>query len=573
MVTETQSLRPLIGGCYAVSWQGYLILLPISVLFIMFTTPAFGPANMWLEGVGVSLLAYGATGVVLLLAAVTVLRNRCISPVPIALVAAVGGLAWMVRSAVLYAYLNLRDLTSLAPLEQRLLYGLFLGAVSVPASAWLVASAVTFQRRRRELIEELVHEEITAQRLATYVEAMREGIVSGVQRAVSKSASSIDWSTLDATTTGGVQVLDRVSKEAARELAGDLWREARESSRLKLLALVRVAASSRPFAYWVVIPMIFLALPVGLRVWTLPVTLLVIGSTLAWMLLVAAVANLRAPRLHPRAAMASYITAIVAMALGAAFLADIIARSTNAYASGGENFPLLALFFCGIVFPLTGLLAGTGAAQRQVLDRLRDSISKEEVTRAALDREEARIRREIAAALHGTWSGNLTAVSMRLQKAIDDGDRDAATQALFEARRLVDIDVASATRRATADLPGIINTLTSSWEGLVTITADIDRAPATSPRMLQVIEDVVTEGINNAVRHADADRIAITIVEQDSNIEITIVDNGHPGSLPGSRGTGTRLLDSIAPQSWARTRNHAGGSTLTVRLPLAATLN
>jgi Signal transduction histidine kinase len=162
---------------------------------------------------------------------------------------------------------------------------------------------------------------------------------------------------------------------------------------------------------------------------------------------------------------------------------------------------------------------------------------------------------------------------MRLQQAIDGGDREAATQALFEARQIVDVDIASVANQPTTDLPSILDTLIASWEGLVTITANIDQPPAASQRVLKLIEDVVTEGINNAVRHGDADRIDITIAEQQSSIQISISDNGTAGPPSGRRGTGTRLLDALAPNSWSRTVNQHGGSTLTVDLPLAAALN
>ena len=101
VVAEKKQLRQLIGGRYAVSWQGYLVMWPFSVIFIVTTTPAFSSPNRWLEGVLVSTAAYLAVGAILWLASITVLRNRREHAAPIALVALVGGVAWMARSAVL----------------------------------------------------------------------------------------------------------------------------------------------------------------------------------------------------------------------------------------------------------------------------------------------------------------------------------------------------------------------------------------------------------------------------------------------------------------------------------------
>jgi len=234
---------------------------------------------------------------------------------------------------------------------------------------------------------------------------------------------------------------------------------------------------------------------------------------------------------------------------------------------------LLASLGFGLFYPLGGPLTRIGILREETLDRLRTSISQQEITNVVLRREEERIRRELATALHGSWNANLTAANMRLQQAIDDGDREAATQALLEARRIVDVDIEVVARQEAADLQSVLDTLIASWEGLVTITASIDHPRQAPPRVLKLIEDVVTEGINNAVRHGDADRIDITITEQDSGIAISIADNGTASPPSSRRGTGTRLLDALAPQSWSRTVNHHGGSTLTVDLPLTAALN
>jgi len=148
---DRTSLRELIGGRWAVSWQGNLLLYPISVIFILFTAPAFAPPERWLEGIAVSTLAYLPSVLILGLASVTILRGRRRSPVPIALVAVIGGIAWMPRSAVLNWYLASQDLPSPAGLGQRLVFGFLLGAAMVTIAAWAMASFAGFYERRRQL--------------------------------------------------------------------------------------------------------------------------------------------------------------------------------------------------------------------------------------------------------------------------------------------------------------------------------------------------------------------------------------------------------------------------------------
>ncbi|MCF8557755.1 MAG: hypothetical protein K9G28_09490, partial [Candidatus Nanopelagicales bacterium] len=338
------------------------------------------------------------------------------------------------------------------------------------------------------------------------------------------------------------------------------------SARLNPAALVHSAASTRPFAYWVALPIVALALPVLLRIWPLESAVVILLVTAGWTLAVSVVANVVAPRMSPPKAVLAYASWIGLIALGSALAVQAVVDATGSYRPDGGNIPLLAALSYGVVYPLGGLVAGIGVARRQVLLGLRASISDEEVRRAALRHEEGEVRREIATTLHGSWSGNLTAVSMRLQQAIDDGDRQAAQEALHEARRIVDIDVAREIHRETADAHGVVHALVSSWEGLVVINADVDPDLDVSRGMLRAIEDVVTEGINNAVRHADAERVDVSIAACAGSVCVVIADDGAAPAAAPRRGMGSRLLDARAPSAWWREARAGGGSVLTVLL-------
>jgi len=575
-ITTHSAVRQLIGGRYALSWQGYLVMWPFSVLLIMTTAPAFTAPDRWMEGVLVSTAAYAATGAVLWLASVTILRNRAQHPAPIVLVAVVGGVAWMARSAVLKFYLESQDLPSLAPLGERLIFGFFLGAVTVPVTAWMVASFAFFAKRRRQLVDELVREEMKTQRLATYVEVMRQGIVERVQQRVATSKEAVRWpdSEDDAAPVRGIQALDSLSQEAGRELSSNLWQQARRSARVDPWSVIRSSAMTQPFNYWVLLLMFVFSIPSHTRTWSIEVVLAVIVPTFAYVLVVSIIANRLAPRLAPRAALVSYAIAIGLM-FGSGFVVQIAVGVVGITATGGQSLVLLAVVTFGAFYPLSGPLTRIGAERENTLDRLRDSISQQEVRTAALQSEDERIRREIATALHGSWNANLTAASMRLQQAIDNDDKQAASQALREARDLIDIDIASVTQREASALDSTLTTLADAWQGLVDITTRVNVTSELSATLLSTIEDVVTEGINNAVRHGDASCIDVIIEGNQSTVTITVTDNGTPAQSP-TPGLGSRFLDSVAPGSWFRApndRNGGSGTVLTVQLSTAPTLN
>jgi len=320
--------------------------------------------------------------------------------------------------------------------------------------------------------------------------------------------------------------------------------------------------------------MFVFSIPSHTRTWSIGVVLAVIVPTFIYVLVVSIIANRLAPLLSPRAAVVSYVIAIGLM-FGSGFVVQIAVDVVGITATGGQSLVLLAVVTFGAFYPLSGPLTRIGAERENTLDRLRDSISQQEVRTAALQREDERIRREIATALHGSWNANLTAVSMRLQQAIDNDDKQAASQALREARDLIDIDIASVSQREASALDSTVTALADAWQGLVDITTSVNVTSELTASLLSTIEDVVTEGINDAVRHGDASRIDVIIEGDQSTITITVTDNGTPAQNPAP-GLGSRFLDSVAPGSWSRVPNDpngGSGTALTVQLSTAPTLN
>jgi len=118
-----------------------------------------------------------------------------------------------------------------------------------------------------------------------------------------------------------------------------------------------------------------------------------------------------------------------------------------------------------------------------------------------------------------------------------------------------------------------LTTLADAWQGLVDITTRVNVTSELTATLLSTIEDVVTEGINNAVRHGDASRVDVIVEGDQSTISITVTDNGTPAQNP-IPGLGSRFFDSVAPNCWTRvTANDGTGTVLTVELHATPTLN
>ena len=568
MSTRRTPLRDLIGGRWAVSWQGYLLAWPWAVLFVFSTSPTVWATGTLAErisrGVLVGTLAYIPVGIVAWLASISIFRNRRSTPVPVALVALVGGIAWTMRSVAMIGYLEIAGLPSDASPSLRILAGFIQGAFAFVLTAWLLAKLTSFYEERRRLIDTLVQEELANERLHERVQDLRVQILNRVRTVVDTATQSISTQAgVDSASPHDVEALAQTTKQLSKDLARNLWDEAAKTARVNPLTVVRSTVANRPFAYWAVFPgalLGVLALPIY---WPLGVAVLAVFVLTLIALVISSIANFTCPRLVPSKALAVYFVT-VALLLSTAFVMYAFIRLLDLTPTGGSGLLWAVAVNYGIFFPLISAGAHIGRTQKDVLRQLRKSISQAEIDSHALSREEAHLRRELAFALHGGLQADLTAITLRAQQAIDQDDPRTARQTLDKAKDLIQRswDVSAIT---SPDLRSTARSVIESWEGFVDITLDIDVTREPPSRTVTQMREILLEGIGNAVRHGRARSIAITIDDRAGGLRITITDDGT--GVTGSRvGLGSAMLDYIAPKAWSLAPATSAGSTLTVEL-------
>lgn len=521
-----------------------------------------------MRGVIIGTVAYMPVGLVAWLASMSIFRNRRITPVPIAVVAVVGGLAWTSRSLTVIGYLEISGLPSDASPLLRLFAGFIQGAFAFTLTAWLLAKLTSFYEQRRSLIDTLVQEELANEHLHERIHELQTRIVDQVRTVVDRTAQLISaQASLDTPTPHDVQVLAQATKQISRDLARNLWDEAARTSRIDPLTIVRSTVANRPFAYWALIPgalLGVLALPIY---WPLETAVLAVFTLTVTALVIASIANFTCPRLVPSKALAVYVMSL-ALLLSTAFVMYTFINLLDLTPTGGNGLLWAVAVNFGVFFPLISAGAHVGRAQHDVLQQLRKSISQAEIDSHALNREESRLRRDLALALHGGLQADLTASTMRAQQAIDHGDTASARQTLDEATNLIK-QRCLLPDRAQADLRSTARTVVESWEGFVHIELDIAVAQEPSPRTIANIKEVLLEAIGNAVRHGRAKNIAITIADHADGLRMTITDDG-TGVTGLGTGLGSAMFDDIAPNAWSLNPASKGGSQLTVALTTTA---
>lgn len=259
MLGERTPLRSLIGGRWAVSWQGYLIAWPWAVLFIFSSSPTVWASGTFAErvtrGLIVGTITYLPVGIIAWLASISVLRHRLTTPAPILLVAVVGGVAWTTRSLAMLGYLHVSGLPSDASPTLRVVAGFLQGALAFVLTAWLLAKLTSFKDQRRRLLDELVTEELANEDLQERVTALKARLMGQVHRRVTRnvpiSSRTVGERTPD---TQDVDALAQATQRISRQLAKELWTDAAKSARVSPLTVIRSTAANRPFTYWALLP-------------------------------------------------------------------------------------------------------------------------------------------------------------------------------------------------------------------------------------------------------------------------------------------------------------------------------
>ncbi|MFB7087052.1 HAMP domain-containing sensor histidine kinase [Streptomyces sp. NPDC056296] len=182
-----------------------------------------------------------------------------------------------------------------------------------------------------------------------------------------------------------------------------------------------------------------------------------------------------------------------------------------------------------------------------MLDRLEHERATS-TARVLLAQEEE--RRRIAQELHDEVGQSMTAILLVLGRAADDADqplRDELQQAqeitresLDEVRRLV-----RRLRPGVLDDLGLISALSSLTHDFATHTGlrvmrrfDAD-LPALDPETELVLYRVAQESLTNAARHADAQRLEVSLGPADGAVTLTIADDGR-GIEAACEGAGIR---------------------------------
>lgn len=200
-----------------------------------------------------------------------------------------------------------------------------------------------------------------------------------------------------------------------------------------------------------------------------------------------------------------------------------------------------------------------------VLAALRRRRDRTSVHQLQLESRLLSVAQQLAATLHGASRSAFMAEALRLEAALDRGDRGAAI-ALVDEMRAAILDVEQAIDVPTPAIRAIdIDDLIDNWRSVCAIEVQGSWAEI-PPSLLPMAHTVVVEGISDAMRHASCSQIVITARRTATGVTVSLTNDGHTLELATSSGLGTALLDQLAPGAWSRETDLNGRTRLVVAL-------
>ena len=564
------SLAERLGGRWAMSWQGFVISVPLAVGVIALSAQASADAPTWLL-IAVVAVAVSASWAYLMHR--TVFRDRAVRSV---------ALPWVIATTIVIASLYVGTAVIL---------GLLLDVLNVDSAAaqfvslWIVAvfggllltlvldSQWRFRVQREELIQQEVQQQLASAQELDVLRDIRESVLSEIGQQVKTSSADLMHRIDDLVDAGEADVgslaqeLRDTADRTVRPLSHELEDRARRKHRTPgfLPALVNIVRYQpfRPVAVSIVYLVTATVREINLHGWTIGVGLLV--TTVAFIFAIMLPLN-QAMNRWPSHHVPIYLVGLVLIQAPTLLLSPLREQVTGEVITAGTL--VTTALFGSIVVIGTSAFGSWNRTRKEVIADFQREVNEDAIATLARGEALAKATMDAALVLHGSVQSQLHACAMAIEEAARNGDMVEVNRALMQARAILAQPDLDRVERQSRSLAEIIDAQIAQWSGLLTVVVNVDpSAEAMSGIRAEHVADLVEEAIANAVHHGAATKVSVRIAWEGEDLTITVRDNGS-GPGKGAPGLGSRLFSSFGGR-WELDVRSDGveGSVLTICLP------
>ena len=542
-------IRDDITGPSLFNYQVYLFFLP--VFWVTSLLSNLRPFTIW--GVLAWTIAnFAAIGLCLLLVLVadrTWFKNRKTRSTKIAYVLgfgfSIGAIKGALTTMVAWALLVEPNLDFVAP---RALQAALLGLVTLPALAVLSATQMRFQSERDSLVAERVKLAASELEMQGSAKVDYSKLLAAIEE-LQQLASAGSRSQIP-------PLLHEVVREHLRPLTHRLWEE--ESSKQKdfsFKSMSRVAILSSPFArlpvaliigFGSLIPYVVQAsLPQGILRALLTACTIWVGFSMA---------RLFKPR-SLAMAVAYFLSVHLAVSAGVVSFSNLAFGPLPALPTA-TAVVVLFIWLTQTAF-MCSYISGAVETRSEIRSQI-ESLAKQLGLNDEVVQASSRFAsRGLANHLHSNVQNKLLLLALKA----DTADRETTLAELQEIRGLLSQANAPSIKASTTVR---LKSLSASWQGFAHITLQLDELCSSCENKPQLAE-VVSEAINNSVRHGLAANIEVVIVCDEIATKVVVTDDG-VGPRGGSKGLGSNYFESSTNGNWALENREIGGAELQLRV-------
>ncbi len=562
-----------VGGRYAVSSLAFVVSAPLMVLSFVATEMSL--LGSWRDvglTMATALLGHLGLGLVFGMAALTVLRKRRISPVPLWLLTLVYLVAANVRLAVLLNFMELWGLPDTTPLWLRVLTSSLLIPLCYGLASYSLESLRRYRATRNRLLQSIIEAGLQLDRQQGAVNSLRDAYLRGVEKEISDAHTHAaeDFDHLRRRIASGF--------DARPELKSLLERTDSTLRSISHQALANAKIDVPPIRAREFVDTVFLSKPLSITTLSasaaflflivfargLPALSALTWSVVWWAVVVAVaaasnVAGARGRWWSPPALVSGY-TVTLLLGGGMFFVPGLDPQR----AWGALSVHLIGVFLA----PVVGSGPAIVKSQDAVLQALQKHLDSQTISRLKVESELAVLARKIANRLHAETRGVFLAHVLKLQRCLDDGDLEEALKLVDTIRAdLLDTHPEQAGEgRSEKEVLSFLD----NWRGLVDIDTNLHTARI--PKSLtSALEVLVMNAVNDAVRHGGADWVNVQWEKGEDWYTLTVVNNGQPTPRYTGAGLGDETLTELAGGGWSRTVDVMGFTRLVARFEAPST--
>lgn len=576
MASRFAEIARAIGGKRAVSLVGFAIASPFWVLGFVFNEDAtYESLSGALEIFLIALVAQVGLGAIFLIAHLTALRNRATKPAPFWVVCTVWFSAGAFRAGLLVIGLAFFGTTNEIPTGQRIIYSGLMAVVGFGVVAYALDAIDRFSRTRAEVLQQLLagEEQLSTHRAA--VETMRQTLLAtvGKQLDASYTTTSKALDRLEDALTareGPQPALDELrtlSDKTWQRVSEDLWKNAPSAPpKIRVREFLALYVISRPFRLaYLLAAAGFLYLLVYSRIFEPFIALALLGIWSIGAVLFGLVANWILARItrFPVTVFFVFAGALLLSSLPLILLADSWGYPTE------ETWRIFSVHAITVFVTLSTSLPATATkARNRILQNLRKHVDDTTLEKLHVESQLKVVSQKIASRLHGDVRGNFLAAILKLQDLIAQGDLEGARHSISGLRE--SLNLSRDPILAESNDQKELDTFLTNWSALIDIALEkpLNSIP---PEFLPAVHTIVVDGVNNAVRHGEADWVRVNFTEDRDSLTVTIRNNGKPRQGSNS-GLGTAHLNLLAPDGWSLITHGSGVTQLLVKLEKARAL-